>query len=513
MMKCLTSAVVVAMLSRSVFAQTPCVPWKPVDSEKLQNAIKLENLKTHAEAFSDIAYDSEYFRLAGSIGYNRTADYVVENLEALGDYYEIERQTYADVVEFFNEGAVTIDGEEVESQTFQFSKNATLEGLELIWVNAYGCNGTQDFPPEIEGNIGLISRGPQGGSCSFALKSANAGAAGAAALVIFDYVPGAPPINGVLSYEDLPEGPTVPTSGISNELGLALSARLQAGEEIIVDSFYTATAGDIWYSDNIIATTTRGDPDNILFVGAHLDSVAEGPGINDNGSGSIAILEVARQLARYVTNSTIRFGWWTAEESGLLGSTYYVATAEQEELDKVRLYLNFDMVGSGNGILAVYDGDGSAFGLSGPPGSAEAEALFEDYFASQDLPLLPTEFSGRSDYGPFLDAGIPSGGLFTGADEIKTEEEVALFGGVAGIIHDPNYHTQYDTIGNMSYDFLEINTKAIAHAVALYGTSFDGFPERESGGLQPRKTRKAGRLGACSSRAIDTGHFKACNLA
>ncbi|CRK35836.1 hypothetical protein BN1723_020325, partial [Verticillium longisporum] len=105
----------------------------------------------------------------------------------------------------------------------------------------------QDFPPEIEGNIGLISRGPQGGSCSFALKSANAGAAGAAALVIFDYVPGAPPINGVLSYEDLPEGPTVPTSGISNELGLALSARLQAGEEIIVDSFYTATAGDIWY--------------------------------------------------------------------------------------------------------------------------------------------------------------------------------------------------------------------------------------------------------------------------
>lgn len=112
--------------------------------EKLQNAIKLENLKTHAEAFSDIAYDSEYFRLAGSIGYNRTADYVVENLEALGDYYEIERQTYADVVEFFNEGAVTIDGEEVESQTFQFSKNATLEGLELIWVNAYGCNGVSN---------------------------------------------------------------------------------------------------------------------------------------------------------------------------------------------------------------------------------------------------------------------------------------------------------------------------------------------------------------------------------
>ncbi|KAM0323156.1 hypothetical protein ACHAQA_009006 [Verticillium albo-atrum] len=511
-MKCWTYAVAVSSLAGSVLAQKPCVPWKPVDSEKLQSAIKFENLQAHAEAFSEIAYSSEYFRLAGSTGYNETVDYIVENLEALGDYYDIEKQTYADIVEFFNEGAVTIDGEEVEAQTFQFSKNATLEGLELIWVNAYGCNGTQDFPPEVVGNIGLISRGPQGGSCSFALKSANAGAAGAAALIVFDYVPGAPPINGVLSFEDLPEGPTIPTSGISNELGLALSARLQAGEEIIVDSFYTATAGDIWYSENVFATTTRGDPDNVLFVGAHLDSVAEGPGINDNGSGSIAILEVARQLARYVTNSTVRFGWWTAEESGLLGSTYYVATAEQEELDKIRLYLNFDMVGSGNGILAVYDGDGSAFGLSGPPGSAEAEAAFEDYFASKGLPLLPTEFSGRSDYGPFLDVGIPSGGLFTGADEVKTEEEVALFGGVAGIIHDPNYHSLYDTIGNMSYEFLEINTKAIAHAVALYGTSFDGFPERETEGLRVRKSEETRKFGTCSSRAIDTGHFRACNF-
>ncbi|KAM0285285.1 hypothetical protein ACHAQH_001474 [Verticillium albo-atrum] len=483
-MKRCASTVVVALLARSAFAQNPCIPWKPVDSEKLQNAIKFKNLEAHADAFSEIAYSSEYFRLA-----------------------EADLRRF---IEFFNEGAVTIDGEEVQAQTFQFSKNATLEGRELIWVNAYGCNGTQDFPPEVEGNIGLISRAPQGGSCSFALKSANAGDAGTAALIIFDYVPGAPPINGVLSFEDLPEGPTIPTSGISNELGLALSARLQAGEEIIVDSFYTATAGNIWY--RMLSQPPPEAKDNILFVGAHLDSVAEGPGINDNDSGSIAILEVARQLARYVTNSTVRCGWWTAEESGLLGSTYYVATAEQEELDKVRLYLNFDMVGSGNGILAVYDGDGSAFGISGPPGSAEAEAMFEDYFSSQDLPLLPTKFSGRSDYGPFLDAGIPSGGLFTGADEIKTEQEVALFGGVAGIIHDPNYHSLYDTIGNMSYEILEINTKAIAHAVALYGTSFEGFPERETNSPRIRRTEVARKLGACSSRAVGTGHFRACNF-
>jgi Zn-dependent M28 family amino/carboxypeptidase len=165
--------------------------------------------------------------------------------------------------------------------------------------------------------------------------------------------------------------------------------------------------------------------------------------MNDNGSGSIAILEVASRLVRYTTNSTVRFAWWTAEEAGLLGSTHYVETADPEELLKVRLYLNFDMVASGNGILGVYDGSGSAFGLVGPPGSEEAQTLYEEYFASQDLPLLPVEFSGRSDYGPFLAKNVPSGGLFTGADEVKTDAEAAMFGGTAGLIHGEFFDFDY----------------------------------------------------------------------
>lgn len=150
-----------------------------------------------------------------------------------------------------------------------------------------------------------------------------------------------------------------------------------------------------------------------------------GPGINDDGSGIIGILETALQLSAYSVNNAVRFCFWSAEEFGLLGSEHYVTTLNASEVEKIRLYLNFDMIASPNYMFGIYDGDGSAFNLSGPPGSAQAEAFFEDWFAANGLNSVPTEFSGRSDYGPFLDAGIPAGGLFTGAEVEKTEEEVS----------------------------------------------------------------------------------------
>jgi len=106
--------------------------------------------------------------------------------------------------------------------------------------------------------------------------------------------------------------------------------------------------------ENVIATSTRGDPDNIIFLGAHSDSVEAGPGINDNGSGSAAILELAIRLSRYLITNTVRFGWWTGEEEGLLGSEHYVETLPAEEAIKIRLYLNFDMIASGNGKLCRF---------------------------------------------------------------------------------------------------------------------------------------------------------------
>jgi len=136
------------------------------------------------------------------------------------------------------------------------------------------------------------------------------------------------------------------------------------------------------------------------------------------------------------------------------------------------------MIASPNYYLGIYDGDGSRYNLSGPPGSAEAEKLFEDWFASRDLVTFGSEFNGRSDYGPFLDAGVPCGGLDTGADGIKTEEEVAIYGGVANELYDPNYHSAKDNVMNLAKFPFEVNAKAIAHAVATYGKSWTGFPKR-----------------------------------
>lgn len=231
---------------------------------------------------------------------------------------------------------------------------------------------------------------------------------------------------------------------------------------------------------NVIAQTKSGDPDNVIFVGAHADSVEAGPGINDDGSGTVGILEVALQLAKYEVTNAVRFAWWSAEEFGLLGSEYYVNQSTPEDLDKIRLYLNFDMIASPNYKLSIYDGDGSAFNLSGPPGSAEAETLFENYFESKGLPSQPTEFNGRSDYGPFLEVGVAAGGLFTGAEQIKTEAEAALYGGTAGIAFDENYHKVGDTVDNLNLEAFLINSRAIAHSVATYATSFDTLPPRSA---------------------------------
>jgi Zn-dependent M28 family amino/carboxypeptidase len=207
------------------------------------------------------------------------------------------------------------------------------------------------------------------------------------------------------------------------------------------------------------------------MVGAHLDSVIEGPGINDNGSGSAALLEVAENLRKLKPKNTIRFALWGAEEFGLLGSEYYVANLTEEQSDDIALYLNFDMVGSPNFFRGIYDGDGDAFGIPGPPGSAALEEQFEEFYAERGLAFEGTEFSGRSDYGPFIAVGIPAGGLFTGAEGIKTAAQAALYGGQAGVAFDPCYHQACDTFDNVSLDVLDVNADAIAAATLTWAKS------------------------------------------
>ncbi|MFI5931173.1 M28 family peptidase [Actinoplanes sp. NPDC051494] len=219
---------------------------------------------------------------------------------------------------------------------------------------------------------------------------------------------------------------------------------------------------------NLIADWPGGDTGDTLVVGAHLDSVTAGPGINDNGSGSAANLEVALAVARtgFQPARHLRFGWWGAEELGLRGSTAYVNSLTTAQKAAIGGYLNFDMVGSPNPGYFLYDGDNSDGTGSGPgpSGSAEIEDVLEAYFTSIGVATRGTDFDGRSDYGPFIAAGIPAGGIFTGAEGRKTAAQVTLWGGTATAF-DPCYHAACDTVTNINDTALNRNSDAIANAV------------------------------------------------
>ena len=162
-----------------------------------------------------------------------------------------------------------------------------------------------------------------------------------------------------------------------------------------------------------------------------------------------------------------------AEESGLIGSTRYVADLGENDLAKIALYLNFDMVGSPNHVFFIYDGDNSdgAGSGPGPDGSTQIEQTFERFYLQRGVPFKGTDFDGRSDYGPFIAAGVPSGGLFTGAEGVKTAEEATIWGGTAGQPYDPCYHLACDTFANNNDFALETNADAIAYATLQYAMS------------------------------------------
>ncbi|WP_207947134.1 M28 family metallopeptidase [Actinomadura sp. 7K507] len=235
-----------------------------------------------------------------------------------------------------------------------------------------------------------------------------------------------------------------------------------AGYQTAIQSFsYRGATGY-----NLLADWPGGDTNDTLMVGGHLDGVTAGPGINDNGSGSAAILETALAVARadHQPGRHLRFAWWGAEELGLIGSTYYVNNLSSAERSRIGGYLNFDMVGSPNAGYFAYDGDGSS-GSGGPAGSAEIEQVLRSHFAAINVPVQDTAFDGRSDYGPFIRVGIPAGGLFTGAEGRKTTRQAQLWGGQAGVAFDRCYHAYCDTTANINDTALDRNSDAIAHAV------------------------------------------------
>ncbi|MFE2296999.1 M28 family metallopeptidase [Streptomyces sp. NPDC059445] len=207
---------------------------------------------------------------------------------------------------------------------------------------------------------------------------------------------------------------------------------------------------------NLIADWPGGDTGQVVMAGSHLDSVTAGPGINDNGSGSAALLETALAVARsnYQPTKHLRFAWWGAEELGMVGSRYYVNSLTTANRSKISGYLNFDMIGSPNPGYFVYDDDPAI------------EKTFKAYFTGIGVSTeIETEGDGRSDHAPFKNAGIAVGGLFSGADYIKTAAQAAKWGGTAGKAFDACYHSSCDTSSNINDTALNRNADALAYAV------------------------------------------------
>ncbi len=454
----------------------PVIGAVKVDTSALRDAVTVDGVRAHQAAFQMHADANGGTREASSPGYFASVDYVANAMQTAG--YDVTVQEFD--FPFFQE----LEDAELEQvapvptvypyfdaagfATMEYSGSgdvmATAEGVDLVLppgaaanTSTSGCEAS-DFAGFTPGNIAIIQRG----TCTFALKAQNAEAAGAVGVVIFNE--GQPGRTAAFVGTLGGPGSTIPVVGAAFDVGVELAAG-----GVTVRMFVNATS-EIRTSKNVIADTPGGRDDRVVVVGAHLDSVPAGPGVQDNGSGSAAILEIALQMADLgiEPRNKVRFAWWGAEESGLLGSQHYVDNLTKREIKDIALNLNFDMIGSPNFVRFVYDGDGSATPLAGPNGSKNIESVYLNYFAKQGLPVEPTAFDGRSDYGPFIAVGIPAGGLFTGAEGIKTDEQVAIYGGTAGDQYDPCYHLACDTFDNISLTALDQNSDAVAHSVLTF---------------------------------------------
>ena len=199
-------------------------------------------------------------------------------------------------------------------------------------------------------------------------------------------------------------------------------------------------------STNVLAELP-GSGSGVVMIGAHLDSVPAGPGINDNGSGVATLLVIAERLRELPPpDATIRFAFWGAEEGGPFGSRAYVESLSAEERGEIVAYLNFDMLASPNAVRFVYDEDDA------PAGSDELTARFVAAFEDAGLGWDRIDVDRRSDHGPFAAAGIPIGGLFSGGRELVTAAQAAGSGAVAGQPSDPCSDAPCDTIDNVDLD-------------------------------------------------------------
>jgi Zn-dependent M28 family amino/carboxypeptidase len=436
------------------------------DAKRFVRDVSVKRIVKHQKELQTIALLNADTREVFSPGYQESLEYVVNTLRASGYNPQVNQFNYP----FWRESQPPVlnmvtptpktyvpgDADDNDQPTADFITMANSPTVELTNAPVFPVGGIVDPPTGgsasgcadadyagIAGKVALVQRG----TCPFVDKWARAEAAGATGVIIYNE--GNTPARQNPLFVDNAIDAHIAAVITSYTLGNELLQAYKAGQNPTVDFKVFGTFQDR-FLPQVIAETKAGDPKHVAIVGGHLDSRPEGPGINDDGSGTATLLTMAQQVAKSKDKprQKIRFMWFGAEENGLIGSSYYAANLSQAEVDKVDVMLDFDMLASPNYIRMIYDGDGNAEpgNPAGPEGSGKVEQVFDDFFKSRGLQSARTPFDGRSDYVGFTLRGIPAGGVFAGAEGIKTPEEEAIYGGAAGAWYDPCYHQICDNL-------------------------------------------------------------------
>jgi hypothetical protein len=330
-------------------------------------------------------------------------------------------------------------------------------------VKNYGCN-VADFEGVKAGDVALILVG----SCTYVDKVRLAESLNTSAVILYNPIETPSiPSSRVLD-SGWSEGNFLakrPVIGVTYSLAISLAHYSGPIRLTTNTTIYTPITKNIWCD-------TEGNEENTIIIGAHLDSVAAGPGINDNGSGSSAILEILKQIsaAGFKPVNRIRFAWWGAEEEGLLGSKNYMKTLSPEEHSKVAAGINLDMVGSVNYIPMVGILRSTVYPTA-INGSNYITSLFENYLTGIEQPYDYMNLTASSDHWSFIEYGVPAGRITSGAGVIKIEKWRTLAGGMANCPTDPCYHEWCDTTENVSE--YAINEFSKAAAKILFQLSSD----------------------------------------
>ena len=468
------SGVVVAVSGchHSANSAQPGPPRTPAAqfADGLRKQVTTDAMMAHLQKLQDIANANNGTRAVGTPGFEASIDYVAGVLRGKG--FDVQTPEFQAKVFESGKPDLRVDGAGVTARALEFSLGTPPQGVSGPLVAAPvedtpGCAPADYAGLAVQGAVVLVDRG----SCPFKDKQEIAAKLGAVALIVANNSD--EPIMGATLGEDTDV--KIPAVGVTKADGAQLRANPGPATLKLEASTKQVKAR------NVIAQTKTGSASDVVMAGAHLDSVPEGPGINDNGSGVAAILETAVQLGPNPdVKNAVRFAFWGAEELGTIGSNEYIASLTVDQLKDIALYLNYDMIGSPNPGYFTYDGDQSTVPGPGdriprvPEGSAGIERTLVAYLKSAGKTAQDTSFDGRSDYDAFTKAGVPSGGLFSGAEENKTADQQKLWGGTADAPFDPNYHKATDTIEHIDKNALGILGGGVVYSMGLYAQDMDG---------------------------------------